>query len=126
MLTPDVPVWHRFLDVYSFLFQNLYYDVLLGAIQLTTAEGHDPVARMWRQNTSRRADAICELNDEVWIVEVSNDPGLRSIGQLLTYHILWIRNPVILKPEKLLLVSSTIEKNLLDAAASYGIQVYLV
>lgn len=126
MLVPDVPVWYRFLSVYAILFKNLYYDVLLGAIRLSPREQADPVKRMWRQNLARRADAVCELENEVWIIEVADDPGLRSIGQLQTYRVLWIRDPVIQKPEKCVLVAETIEQNLLDAASSYGIQMYII
>lgn len=82
--------------------------------------------RMWRQNTARRTDAITELENEIWLIEVADDPGLRSIGQLLAYRVLWIRDPVIAKPEKLVLVAETIEENLLDAASSYGINIYLI
>ena len=126
MLIPDVPVWYRFLDTYGIIFQKLYYDVLLGALRLTPQEEKDPLKRMWRQNMARRADAVVETEKEIWIIEVADDPGLRSIGQLLTYRVLWIRDPVVAKPEKLILVGETIEKNLLDAASSYGISIYLI
>ncbi len=126
MLMPDVPVWYRFLKTYGMLFLKLYYDSLIGAPRLTPREEKDGMLRMWRQNTARRTDAITELENEVWLIEVADDPGLRSIGQLLAYRVLWIRDPVIAKPEKLVLVAETIEKNLLDAASSYGIQIYLI
>lgn len=126
MLMPDVPVWYRFLKTYGMLFEKLYYDSLIGAPRLTPREEKDAMLRMWRQNTARRTDAITELENEVWLIEVADDPGLRSIGQLLAYRVLWIRDPVIAKPEKLVLVAETIEKNLLDAASSYGIQIYLI
>ncbi len=75
---------------------------------------------------ARRADAFVELKDELWIIEVSKDPGLRALGQLQTYRLLWTRDPVILKPEKLILVCETIEKNLLDAASSHGLQIIII
>jgi len=126
MLTPDIPVWYRFLETYGAPFINLWYDCLLGAPLLTPEQEADPIQRMWRQNLARRADAIAELENELWIIEVADDPGLRSIGQLFTYRILWIRDPVIPKPEKLILVSERIEPNLLDGASSYGIQIYII
>lgn len=126
MLAPDVPVWYRFLDTYRRFFISLWYDVLLGARALTLEEETDPMKRMWRQHTARRADALVELRDQIWIIEVADDPGLRSIGQLLSYRVLWIRDPPIQKPEKLVLVGERIETNLLDAASSYGIQIYLI
>ena len=126
MLKPDIPVWFRFLDTYGLLFKKLYYDSLIGAVLLTPLQEEDSMMRLWRHNTARRTDAITELDNEVWLIEVADDPGLRSIGQLLASRVLWIRDPVIAKPEKLVLVAETIEENLLDAASSYGIQIYLI
>ena len=126
MLTPDIPVWYRFLETYGGPVISLYYDCLLGAAPLTPEEEKDPVKRMWIHHLARRADAIAELENEVWIIEVADDPGLRSIGQLQTYRILWMRDPLIIKPERLILVCETIEPNLLDASSSYGIQIYII
>ena len=126
MLTPDIPVWFRFLDVYGGMFQKLYYDSLIGAPRLNAVQELNPLLRMYRHNAARRTDAITELANEVWLIEVADDPGLRSIGQLLAYRVLWIRDPVIQKPEKLVLVAETIEENLLDAASSYGILIFLI
>lgn len=121
MLQPDIPVWYRFLEVYGASFLSLWYDVLLGGPPLTPQDELDPMKRMWRANLAKRADAIAELSREIWIIEVTADPGLRSIGQLQTYRLLWIRDPKIQKPEKMVLVAETIEPDLLDAASSYGI-----
>jgi hypothetical protein len=126
MLQPDIPVWYRFLEIYGILFKNLWYDVLLGATSLTPLQEKDPLRRMERTLSSRRADAVTETEREVWIIEVSDDPGLRAVGQLISYGVLWTRDPLIVKPEQLVLVASTIETNLLDAAATVGIRIYLI
>jgi len=126
MLQPDIPVWYRFLEMYGSMFKNLWYDVLLGADHLTTDQEKDPMLIMKRSLMARRADAIVELENEVWIIEVSDDPGLRAVGQIMSYLVLWSRDPVILKPEQMILVCSTIEPNLLDATTSYGIRVYII
>ena len=126
MLKTDIPVWYRFLERYGSPFITLYYDCLLGGPFLTEQEKKDPLKRDWQILLSKRADAICELTDQVWIVEVAQELGLRSLGQLQTYHILWLRNPKIPKLEKLILVGETIDPDFTDAATSYGVQVILV
>jgi hypothetical protein len=82
--------------------------------------------RMWRFNTSKRADAIAELENEVWIIEVADYPGLRAVGQLNVYQTLWIEDPPIAKPERLVLVSERIDNDLGAACSRFGIQIYLV
>lgn len=126
MLAPDVPVWFRFLDKYGSYFQSLYYDCLLGGPFLTPDQEKDPFQKMWRFNLSKRSDAIVEASTEVWIVEVANYPGLRAVGQLQVYQTLWIEDPKILKPERLVLVAERIDADLGAACGKFGIQVYLV
>jgi len=126
MLDRDIPVWYRFLEKWDFGFINLWYDCLLGGPELTKDQEKDPMMRMWRVNLAKRADAIAELKNEVWIIEVSKDPGVRAIGQCHTYRALWLRDPKIVKIEKPVLVCETIDPDLLDAAGSYGVLVFIV
>ena len=126
MLQPDIPIWREFQARYSAFWSALYMDCKLGGPYYTPEQLADPMIKMWRDVLVKRADAIAELEDEVWIIEVSADPGLRAIGQLLTYQTLWIRDPPIQKPEKLVLVCHTIETDLLDAAGMRSLQVYIV
>ena len=126
MLPPDIPVWYRWLALYGSMVQRLYYDVLLGGPFLTPEELTDPFQRMWAYNTSKRADALVETLDELWIIEVSDFPGLRALGQLATYQTLWIEDPKIMKPERLLLVCGQIDNDIGAACLKYGIQLYIV
>ncbi|MBA7495822.1 hypothetical protein ES702_06413 [subsurface metagenome] len=126
MLQPDVPVWWRFLEKYGSPFLKLYYDCLLGGPFLDAEELKDPYKRDWRILNSKRADAIAELEHEVWIIEVAKEPGLRALGQVQTYTALWLRDPKIRKIEKAVLVADRINQDLLDAAGMYGVLVFLV
>ena len=126
MLRPDIPVWYRFLEAWGYQFISLWYDCLLGGPYLTPEEEKDPMKRMWRENIAKRADAITELANELWIIEVSADPGLRAVGQLQTYRSLWLRDPKITKIERMILIGERIDPDLLDAATMHGITVYIV
>jgi len=126
MLARDVPVWYRFLDKWGPQFIKIYYDCLLGGPFLTPEEKKDSLKWMWRVNLAKRADAICELTDQVWIIEVAADPGLRFLGQLQIYRTLWLRDPPIPKIEKPVLVAETIDPDILDAAGMYGVLVFII
>lgn len=126
MLPQDIPVWYRFLEKFGQPFINLYYDCLLGAPFLDAEEKKDPLKRDWQIILAKRADAIAELTDEVWIIEVSAHPGLRAIGQVQSYRALWLRDPKIRKIERMIIVAETIDESLLDAAGTLGIQMYFV
>jgi len=126
MLEPDIPVWYRFLEKWGFQFTALYYDVLLGGPFLSPEREKDPMWRGWRANTSKRADAIADLENEVWIIEVAARPGLRAIGQLMTYCALWTEDPKIDKIEVPVLVCEAIDTDLIASAAKYGMRTYVV
>lgn len=118
MLQEDIPVWYRFLEREGSAFLALYYDVLLGGPWLSPEEERDPLKRMWRANIAKRADALAELQTEVWIIEVALDPGMRSMGQLMTYKTLWLEDPKIDKTPVMLIVCQRLDP---DLAASYGV-----
>ena len=126
MLKPDVPVWYRFLEKYGSLFINLYYDCALGGPFLTREELKDPIKRSWQIVGSKRVDAIAELKDEIWLIEVSKDPGLRALGQVQTYRALWLRDPKIMKIERAVIVAETMDSDLLDAASMWGVLTYVL
>jgi len=126
MLSPDIPVWYRFLEKYGRYFVAVYYDCLLGGPFLSPKEEKDPIKRMWRYNTSKRADAIAETKSEVWIIEVADYPGLRAVGQLMVYKTLWLEDPKIVKPTMMVLVVERIDKDLGAACARAGIQIYVI
>lgn len=126
MLEPDIPVWYRFLERYGKYFLNLYYDSLLGGPFLTEEEKKDPMKRMWRANTAKRTDAIAETEKETWLIEVSNYPGMRAIGQLHAYQALWIEDPKIMKIERLVLVCERLDTDIGAACGKFGFQIYIV
>lgn len=126
MLQPDIPVWYRFLELYGGEIRALYYDCYLGGPYLSPEDEKDWMKRMWRANTAKRADAIGETDTEVWIIEVSNYPGMRAVGQMLTYQTLWLEDPRIAKLERLLLVCGRIDEDIAAACGKMGILVYVV
>ena len=126
MLQEDVPVWYRFLEKWGHLFLSMYYNVLLGGPYLSPEEEKDPLKRMWRQNVSKRADVIAETKQSVWIIEVALDPGLRSMGQLLTYQTLWLEDPQIDKDERMVLVCERLDPDLGAALGKSGVWVFVV
>ena len=126
MLSPDIPVWYRFLEKFGACFTALYYDCLLGGPPLSHGQEEDRMARMWRALTSKRADAIAETKDEVWLVEVSACPGMRALGQLLTYENLWSHDPKINKPVVMILAAEQIDPDVGLSYTPYGVILHLV
>jgi len=125
MLFPDVPVWYSWLEQYGKYISNLYYDCLLGGPWLSKSALQDKLTYSWAYNISKRADAIAELDNEVWIIEVSTSPGLSAVGQIMSYMSLWLEDIKIDKPERMILVCNEVDTDLLACAARYGILTYV-
>lgn len=126
MLEPDIPVWWRFLEKWGFEIEKLWYDCLLGGPFLTPEEEKDPIKKSWRYVNSKRPDAIAETKNEVWIIEVSANPGLRAMGQCAAYQALWQEDPKIEKIDRMVLVVETLDTDLGAAIAKMGGLIYVV
>ena len=126
MLPPDIPVWWRFFDTWKHEIKRLWYDCLLGGPFLTEEEEKDPLKKSWRYVNSKRPDAIVETEEEVWIIEVAANPGLRAIGQLIAYQNLWQEDPKIEKIDRAVLVVETLDTDLGAAAARMGALIFVV
>jgi len=126
MLSVDIPIWYRFLVNHADKFVNLWYDSLLGAPVLDEKTEDYKMEKMWRALTAKRSDAIAELANEIWIIEVTDYAGMRALGQLLTYHSLWLKDPPVSKPEKLVLVASETDPSIREPLLKQNITTYLV
>ena len=93
---------------------------------MSPEEEKDPLKKSWRYVNSKRPDVIAETKDEVWIIEVSQNPGLRAMGQCLAYLSLWIEDPKIAKLERSVLVVETLDTDLGAACARMGVLIYVV
>ena len=126
MLAEDIPIWNKFLTQNANLFERIYYDVRVGGVYPGPEYGDETMRKMYYQVTAKRIDALVELKDEVWIVEVATRPGLRATGQLITYLALWFDDPKIVKPAKAVLVVQTLDEDLEKALKTYGMLVRYV
>jgi hypothetical protein len=84
----DWQVWQRFLTSPAALFDRYAYDVLL-AVGPPPAGVADPaMLKMWRENTSKRIDAVGKKGDVLTIIEVRELATWQTIGQVLGYQTL--------------------------------------
>lgn len=125
MLPPDIPVWYRFLEKWGHEIRALYYDCLLGGPYLSPEEEKDPLMKSWRYVNAKRPDAIAETNSEVWIIEVTAHPGLRAIGQCISYQALWQEDPKITKIERPVLVCEVLDTDVGAVCGRMGVRVFV-
>jgi len=126
MLQEDYPIWELFLTRHATLFQRVYYDVRVGGVWSDVPTTPEKDKLMFYNVTAKRIDVVAELKDEVWIIEVASHPGLRAMGQVMTYFALWYKEPKIDKPAKAVLVANLVDADLMEAMRINGVLVRLV
>lgn len=126
MLEEDWPTWDRFLDLYSDTFLCLYYNVRVGGQINIDPKISNSIAKAWYDSTAKRIDVLGEKENEVWIIEVTTQPGLRAVGQILSYFNLWVLDPKIEKPIVNVLVAEELDPDLEYVLFSSGIKFFQV
>lgn len=121
MLDEDIPVWYRFLDHFAYQFDRIYYDVRVGGPDPATFHDDIKWGLLFYRLTAKRIDALAEKANELWLIEVAVRPGLRAVGQVMSYFTLWFLDPKIDKPVIPWLVCEQIEPDLAFSLKAQGI-----
>ena len=94
LLGEDVPVWNRFIDKFPDRFNTVDYDVHVGAGIAAPTDEEPTFDRQFRTLTQKRIDVIGWKNNKPTIVEVKYRVGLDTLGQILGYRALYLKeNP---------------------------------
>ena len=111
LLPEDVEVWRAYLDRVK-LDPTLYeYDVRVGSGRDPGPEFETNIRRGAIQLAQRRIDAVLISVDTITVIEITVSAGLRAIGQLHLYPILYkltFRPPQPIRP---LLVCRALQSN---------------
>jgi hypothetical protein len=123
MLPPDVPLWHLFLDRYAANFQRFFYNVRVGGPDMTNIVADEAMKKMWYDVNAKRMDVLAEKLEEIWIIEVTSGPDMNTVGECLSYKLLWDEDPKISKPTKTVLVCYDLNLDLEKVLKHYGVTI---
>ena len=126
MFPIDIAVWERFLQKYSEGYIKFDYDIKVGK----------PVKMFpyWEENYRKdaeilskfRIDAIGYADDAIDVIEVKPRLNQASVGQILTYTELFLREFKPKLPVTPVIVAGEGNENIVPIAQMYDIEVYLV
>lgn len=126
MLPEDFPIWEKYISQHEHEFLRLYYNVRVGGQKIDDPNISPEMLRMWYKVNAKRIDVLAEKEDEIWIIEVTSRPGLRAVGQLATYLVLWLEDPKPAKPAKTVLVCEQLDPDIERTLPVYGMRAYTV
>ena len=126
MLAADIPIWKRFQEKFASVFDRFYFNVKVGGPDWELIKADPAIAQMWWELKAKKIDVLAEKKDEIWIIEVSKEAGIRAVGQILTYRLLWSLDPKINKPVQSYLVCDILDSDLEFSCMANAIRVLLV
>lgn len=89
LLQPDIDLWLRYLEKHADQYNAFDYDVRIGKGR-DPGESYDSKMRQMGVHLSqRRIDVIGYKDNEIEIIEITLSAGLKCIGQIETYPILY-------------------------------------
>jgi len=89
MMPEEIPIWERYLEKHNSEWDALTYDIKVGT-PVTVPEGiGSNVANGARLLSMKRIDAIGWKMGKPTIIEVKLIIGMKALGQIITYPILY-------------------------------------
>jgi len=112
LLDPDIDLWLRFLDLHEDKYNAFDYDIRVGKGRPTTTDQSEAIQKMAIELSQRRIDAVGYNNDSITLIEITCSAGLKCIGQMETYPILYKQTYKPSLQIKTLLLAETIQADI--------------
>lgn len=89
LLPVDIPVWRRYLALHKGDFIKIEYDVRVGKGSDPPSELSESLRTMWTDLSKKRIDAVAWKPNAITVIEITRRAGMKAIGQLKTYPVLY-------------------------------------
>lgn len=126
LIGEDKEVWDRFILKYPDRFDTVDYDVHVGSGIDAPDEVDNKTAEQWKDLTRKRIDVVAWKRNSPTIIEVKKRVGLPTLGQVLGYRFLYLREYTEISSIPLLIVCLQIDKDDIDVLDHFGIQFIVV
>lgn len=126
MIGDDTEVWNRFIIKFPTYFDTVDYDIHVGTGVDTSPIPDKTDQNYWSQLTKKRIDVIGYKNSLVTIVEVKKRATLFTLGQVLGYRFLYLREHEELKGVLTLILCSKVDQDDFAVLSNYHINVIVL
>jgi len=126
LIGEDTEVWNRFILKYPDKFDTVDYDFKVGRGADTTPIEQQSSKEYWAELTKKRIDVIGYKNNFVTIIEVKKRASLFTLGQILGYKYLYLREFPEVLSVLTLIVAAQISQDDRDALNHFGIDFVIV
>lgn len=123
MLSEDIAVWSKYLESPIAALSEVWYDVHVGKAVPLPAGSSDLERRIASGITRKRIDVVARVGPGLWVIELKPFGGMQALGQVLSYHRLFVKE---YRPEVEVLpvlICSEVDEDLLDQFEVRGVWV---
>ncbi len=89
LLPDDILVWEQFLAQHRHMFETFDYDVRVGKGRPRPDLPTENLRRMATDLSQRRIDVVGHSPGQLTIIEITHSAGLKALGQMQAYPILY-------------------------------------
>ena len=122
----EISVWLRFLQKFPGRFDSFSYDVRVGSGVKLNSETPENIRKMALGLSQKRIDVVTKGVEGLTLVEISPNADADSVGQLLVYGTLWVKDNPGQPSPKLLLVTGSERSDIREVAESTGVEFLVV
>lgn len=126
LIGEDTEVWTKFVKQFPGRFDTVDYDVKVGVGAKVFTIEDKKSQDYWSNLTKKRIDVVGFKDNIVTIIEVKKKVGLYTLGQILGYKFLYLREHPEITSVRTLIVCSTIFQDDMDVLNFYGIDFVIV
>ena len=122
----DVEIWERFIDKYPDAYETCQYDLHVGDPPTFNTLMDDGTDRNQAALYQLKIDVVGRTPDHIDIIEVKPDAGPATIGQVLGYRALYIRDEKPTQPINMVIVTNMERLNMDFLARNAGVRLVVV
>ena len=112
LLQPDIDLWERFLLKYGTNYKAFDYDVRIGKGRMPDDSYPENIRKMAFGLSQRRIDVIGYKQNEIEIIEITLSAGLKCVGQMEAYPLLYKETYHPTLPVTTLILAEKIESDI--------------
>ncbi len=126
LIGEDTEVWNRFILKFPYKFDTVDYDVHVGSGTDPNFIKGDKTGEYWAMLTKKRIDVVAFKNNFITIIEIKKRTSLFTLGQILGYKFLYLREHPEVRVASTLIICATIYQDDIDVLNHYGINFVIV
>jgi len=126
MMQDEVEIWERFIKNNPGFFITCDYDFRVGDGVALDEDWEDNIKRMATMISQKRIDVLGWVGESPTIVELKRRVGLNTLGQILGYKTLFIKDFPNIKIPELLVIAESIDEDNILVMDSFKIPVVII